>query len=73
MARRAKKNKLPPEIRSAIDDKIEVLTDMAIVNRNNEDIVRRRFELAIETQPERDPYVIMDQLAHTYMEDAWNG
>lgn len=74
MARPAKKKlTLPPEIRSAIDDKLEVLRDMAIVNSKNEAIIRRRFELAIETQPKRDPYVIMDQLAHTYMEEAWNG
>lgn len=74
MARPVKKKlSLSPEILEAIDEKISILTDMKIVKRENADIVRRRFELAVETQPERDPYVIMDQLAHTYIEEAWNG
>jgi hypothetical protein len=68
---KTKKKKLPPEILEAIKDKIKALKDMEIVTNANADITQRRFELAIETQPNRNPYAVMDILAHTLMEEAW--
>ena len=68
---KTKKSKLPPAVIEAIKDKVEVLQHMEVIKRSEEDAIQKHFELAIETQPERDPYVVMDQIAHTYMERVW--
>lgn len=69
---KTKKNELPPAVIEAIKDKVQILREMEIIKRSEEDAMQKHFELAIESQPERDPYVVMDQIAHTYMERAWN-
>lgn len=72
MSKNKKKTKLHPAVIEAIKDKVQILREMELIKRSEEDATQKHFELAIEFQPEGDPYVIMDQIAHTYMERAWN-
>lgn len=67
-----KNTKLHFAVVEAIKNKVQILREMEIIKRSEEDATQKHFELAIESQPERDPYVIMDQIAHTYMERAWD-
>lgn len=70
MARPVKNKTLPPEIVLAIGDKIKILKEFKIATKDNVDIIRRRFELAVETQPDVNPYNLIDRIAHDYIEEA---
>lgn len=70
MARPVKKKTLPPEIVAAIGEKIEILKEFKIATKDNVDIIRRCFELAVETQPDVNPYNLLDRIAHDYIEEA---
>ena len=63
---------LPIEVEEAISDKIDVLLELCVIKPDNVDAVRSDIRYKILAEPNRDPYVIMDQIAHTYINEAWN-
>ena len=69
----SKKQKLSPEVKLALDEKMDVLSEMTVVTPENQKEIRSYFENSIAAQPDRDPYVIMDQIAKTYIEKHLNG
>lgn len=66
------KTKLPTEVRIAISDKIQILFDLNAINPSDKNEVRKRFETSILDEPTRDPYIIIDQIARTYIDKRYD-
>lgn len=51
------------DVNKAIDEKIEVLRDFYVVDDHNEEIIKTQLYLAVNDNPNRDVYAVLDQVA----------
>ena len=56
------KNRYTPVDR-AIDEKMQVLKDFYIVDRNNEDDIRKELQAAIRNEPNSNYDIVLDRVA----------
>ena len=53
----------------AIEEKLQVLRDFCIVDRTNEEDIRRRLKLAVADEPNTHYDIILDRIAKTMISE----
>ena len=64
-------NKLPEMLWVAVTDKVDVLWELHAIDRDERVSVVEYMEKAILAEPTRDPYIIIDQIARSYIDKLY--
>lgn len=57
----------------AIREKMKVLKEFYIVNKDNEEQIEQKLRAAVEAEPDKDFDIVLDRVAHTMIERKLNG
>lgn len=66
------KTKLPELVWIALTEKVDILRDLGAITLKESVKVAKYMEKAILAEPDRDPYVILDQIARTYINKKYD-
>lgn len=60
-----KNSAISKEVKNYINEKLEVLEELYIFGPKGAKIAKKKFIDAIKAAPNRDPYIVIDQLSRT--------